>query len=41
MQIAGAILLVAAVTALNVVKRRDVIRAPRRQALMVPTDEVA
>ena len=41
LQIAGAILLVAAVTALNVVKRRDVIRAPRRQALMVPTDEVA
>ena len=41
MQIAGAILLVAAVTALNVVKRRDVIRAPRRQARLVPTDEVA
>jgi len=41
LQIVGAVILVAAVTALNLVRRRDVIRVPRQPAMLVPGDEVA
>lgn len=40
-QIVGAVILVTAVTALNLVRRRGVIRVPRRQAMLVHGDEVA
>lgn len=41
MQIVGAVILVCAVTALNVVRRREVIRVPRRRPRLVPSDEPA
>ena len=40
-QIVGTVILVASVTALNLVKHRDVIRMPRHRALLMPSDEVA